>query len=663
MAYTGKLQLFRGIPLDINSEDTFYFSSTSAQSNYFDNLPVATRVTFSAEDFKFVREGYVKVNRNHEFIESCNYLRYQNENLDEAYPTYEKKWYYAFITGIEYINDTTSGVYFKIDAMQTWLPNVDYDVNECFVERNHSTTDGIGDNVATEPLKAYKNKYYEENDITIKSRYYYIGILFIAKETFLSKIQVEINHNNADFDYTTILGTNKTDNTVSGANVALFKVQPTSGYAEDDGLDELRKALKQGATVASGGAYLDDTNIISMFIIPDYLVDEDTLVTLNGTDLSSTVWTGYTFPNRIVEKHGVNWQDYDLQTKAKSIDPNFSLTGIGSYTPANKKLLTSQYVNYEVVNIDGNSAQYEPEGITDGSGNVIAPLFRIMTTALPPNKIIIAPIINNSRKYYGSEIINQQMLDVGNMPSVTAKISTYEAWLVKQTVQQIQMLMPTSLIASSFTPANFVDPKLVLAQEGLANQMKNTGGSFDVAEYVARRKQIHQLEAGEKARSQLRNDKTEDINYSGNGSIIRTACNLLTMERPTPITAGSVSDSGSVLNAHQLLKISIRKKAPIEAELERIDDYFTAYGYAQYKLTKPHIKVRNRYTYVKTIGARMTPRSTYTSVVPGIPANYMLEINNRFDAGIRFWVGQDIGRLKDTSTSKNTILPSSDWDN
>lgn len=70
---------------------------------------------------------------------------------------YGNKWFYAFITGVEYKNDKASEVTFEIDDMQTYL--FDVDLKECFVEREHSSDDTISGSITGEPVELGEYMY------------------------------------------------------------------------------------------------------------------------------------------------------------------------------------------------------------------------------------------------------------------------------------------------------------------------------------------------------------------------------------------------------------------------------------------------------------------------------------------------------------------------
>ena len=60
---------------------------------------------------------------------------YQNE-------AYTDKWFYAYISNMEYINDNMTAISIKTDIFQTWQFDIVY--KKCFVEREHVNNDAIG---------------------------------------------------------------------------------------------------------------------------------------------------------------------------------------------------------------------------------------------------------------------------------------------------------------------------------------------------------------------------------------------------------------------------------------------------------------------------------------------------------------------------------------
>ena len=76
-------------------------------------------------------------------MNGINYAIYRNANFGS-------KWFYAFVTKIEYVNQSTSLVYLEQDYIQTWY--FELTLKESFVERETVADDTVGANIVPEPL-------------------------------------------------------------------------------------------------------------------------------------------------------------------------------------------------------------------------------------------------------------------------------------------------------------------------------------------------------------------------------------------------------------------------------------------------------------------------------------------------------------------------------
>lgn len=133
--------LLRDCPLDNTYDHTIYFSNATDQYNYFYSL---RKYTLLDQAYTRVKRGYINVDKKSDDLYDCNYMMFQNK-------AYGNKWFYAFIKSVEYVNNEVCRVEFEIDEMQTW--HFDYQLKECFVEREHSATDVIGENLVPEGLE------------------------------------------------------------------------------------------------------------------------------------------------------------------------------------------------------------------------------------------------------------------------------------------------------------------------------------------------------------------------------------------------------------------------------------------------------------------------------------------------------------------------------
>lgn len=168
------VRVYNHIPLDNTYENTIYFADAVAQRQYF-----ANGIKYSFPDNTYQRvansRGKIKVEKVADSLYDCNYMAFQNTN-------YGSKWFYAFITSVEYINNTTSEITFEIDVMQTYL--FDVELLACFVEREHSTTDVAGDNIVEENLALGDYQYsdthpsglFDEWGVLVQSAYTFEGL-------------------------------------------------------------------------------------------------------------------------------------------------------------------------------------------------------------------------------------------------------------------------------------------------------------------------------------------------------------------------------------------------------------------------------------------------------------------------------------------------------
>lgn len=126
--------------LQRNSGHQLTFTDATAQHTYFES-----RVLYTYTDFTYVRDNNsITVGDNLDSIRDCNYLMYQNTG-------FANKWFYAFITDLEYVNENCTRVYFDTDSWQTW--QWDFDYHTCWVEREHTNDDTIGANTVPENLE------------------------------------------------------------------------------------------------------------------------------------------------------------------------------------------------------------------------------------------------------------------------------------------------------------------------------------------------------------------------------------------------------------------------------------------------------------------------------------------------------------------------------
>ena len=144
------------VPMSADQKNQIDFTSAGAQSAYF-----AGRAIAAYTDFTYQRkDNIVRVPVEADAIWNCNYVMYQNSN-------FTGKWFYAFVTEIEYRNDGCTWLHLKTDVFQTWL--FDFQFKNSFIVREHVTDDEIGKHTIPENIPIGTPKI--ENYTTLQSGY------------------------------------------------------------------------------------------------------------------------------------------------------------------------------------------------------------------------------------------------------------------------------------------------------------------------------------------------------------------------------------------------------------------------------------------------------------------------------------------------------------
>ena len=145
------------VPLENDYKNTLYFANATAQQTYFQSKIIAS---YSYNDFTYQRKDQIiRVPAHYDNIYKCNYVMYKNS-------AYSNKWFYAFVTDLEYINDGRTDLHIETDVIQTWY--FDYQVKASFVEREHVSSDTVGQHTVPENVELgeyISNGFVRDNEL------------------------------------------------------------------------------------------------------------------------------------------------------------------------------------------------------------------------------------------------------------------------------------------------------------------------------------------------------------------------------------------------------------------------------------------------------------------------------------------------------------------
>ena len=151
---TGTIQLFRGINLDNRYMHTLYFANTNNQTAFFDSL-VDADLSFGENNTyrdktpqSYIRPGIgiVRLKVGADRVQNVTYMRFNNNRSPS-------KWYYCFVTSINYVNENMTEISYEIDVMQTWFFQGG-GINPCMVIREHVSVsdDKLKNHLEPEPV-------------------------------------------------------------------------------------------------------------------------------------------------------------------------------------------------------------------------------------------------------------------------------------------------------------------------------------------------------------------------------------------------------------------------------------------------------------------------------------------------------------------------------
>lgn len=367
------IKIYHNVPLDVKQDRSIAWASISEQNIYFHaNNDLLKFPPLSNNTYQRVRKGVMRIEHPADDLYDCNYLAFQNTN-------YGNKWFYAFITNVEYVNDLTSEVTYVIDELQTWY--FEMQLQPCIVERCHTTTDRIGEHIEPEPvtLGEYVINNRPATAISIEQSYRPI--------INLSDLCVIVATVDTD---THIIGGKIYDGVYGGATLRAFRLDDYQGIN----------------TYLESWLVIPDS-VLAIYMIPEALIHYPIID--GGTELENDFKsTPYT----------ATWE---------AISATFDIDG---YHPKNNKLYTYPYNYVQVDNANGNMLKLRYEFFKD-----LTPCFEISGTVSNPVELMLRPYNYRNCTYgettiYDHKALNTETLSINMFPLCSWSYDGFQAWIV-----------------------------------------------------------------------------------------------------------------------------------------------------------------------------------------------------------------------------------------
>lgn len=361
-----EVYILKNVPLEPSFDHTIWFDSPEQQATAFTTYALA--FYFNKVSYQRYPRPYITLDKTADDLFDCNYMMFRNT----AYGT---KWFYAFITQIEYISNTTSRIYYTIDPMQTYL--FDVNVGECWVEREHAMTDAIGDNLIPESFELGEYVFDADYFPQIFEKSHYTICILATWEAVYEDNKWVIKDASTG-------GVGGVDSGIyTGLTKNTFNYDPDNPQSAPHNANAVIEAATK-ANKADG--------IVSITMYPKFFMN---------WSITGDLATG-------LVPHTVD-----------SI-PAFTGTFDG-YKPKNNKLYTSPFCGVYVDNLQGNAANYAYEYFENRK-----PTFNIVGAVNGNLECASIPL-----NYKGLPTNFQESLIMGGFPQCAWNVDTFKAWIAQ----------------------------------------------------------------------------------------------------------------------------------------------------------------------------------------------------------------------------------------
>lgn len=607
---TGAAYLFKNVPLDKNYVHTMFFASHSDINSELKDLLTSQSYSYvylASQTYTRITNNVMRVSRAATELQGCNYLAFYN-GASGGFPGQPNKYFYAFIDNVEYVNNTTTDVYFTIDVMQTYQG--DYYLGDNFVEREQiaASEDKIGANMVPEGLE--------------------LGELIVSKH------MRRLYSMNAP--YTIIMYSANQGGT-----------NPYVAYVPGGVPVERRPSVPEGQLQPSTRNRFGN---LCCLAIPyearatTFPAETDNSVVVMGairtlTDASANIVAIFNIDAEMYEDNFVAGSSltrrYDFDQTSRFIDPNNSTNDYTSVR--NMKLLQYPYTRVVVSNGNGANSEFKWELFSENVNGLKRAHFNIINAMLPQPKALAYPV-----NYRGLDVDMDSPVAIEDFPQPSWTEDSFSKWWA-----QNKLTWGLSL-ASSVVQAGVNVATAGAGSAARAGQLAEAG-SENLANFAGAMEQHMPAIAGNYRRAAESNFASEAMarnlsagskaraGASGIGGI--ASCMAQYYSAKAVPDSAHVQNNAGVINALAGRFGFSFQQVTVTAEMARnIDKYFDMFGYATNRVKTPNIsdasKRRPHWNYVKLQNANITPSR---SAADGLPGDAKAAIEAIYNNGITFW--------------------------
>ena len=592
--------LFKGVPCDREYQNTLYFQDKQEQWQYFrDNL---NGTSFTNQYYQRYEKNKIRLQTNASTIAGTdnwyeyNYMAFCNDGSFNPLvgPSNTTQIFYCFITKIEYINENTTQISYEIDVMQTYM--FEYRLGTCLVEREHTLTDYIGDNTVPEDI--------DIGELTVSDKWDFIFPNEQSQSDYLREYILVVFYVPND-KY--IMGYNNTTEEWETNDMSINA--PRGMFIE---------GVYQGCLYEWLGVDISDFNSRNRAKVQLDKLINTIIKTCKGEVVSISQVPTSLFYLWLLQRNPFN-------VTRTQINGFYNYSHNKTYVAKNKKLLSFPYQRIIVSNNIGNTGEYKWEEFYMSSAyqqshNTMSCEFEIDGMPITATEVSCYPI-----NYRGINKDYENCVPLNDFPMPSWSEDSFAKWWASNQNSYALGIL-NGVIGAGLTIAGGV---AMASGFGAPAGAKLTAGGIATMSQVAGASAI----AG------------------GGASLIKTvntAMGTYADKKNTPDQLkGQVSNTTLRVKQNRIGYTFYNTTISYE-NAEKIDNYFTVFGYAIKQTKVPNIEyasksqLRPHWNYIKNVNTVILPTST-------TPVRYVNEeieskLKEIYNNGITFWMnGGEVG--------------------
>lgn len=592
------VRIMRNVPLDNSYNHTVKFATKTAQELYFSGVNVV-KYTFQQVSYQRAEKETMRLEVRTEDLYDCNYLAFRNTSFGD-------KWFYAFITGWEYINNETTEITYEIDVMQTYL--FDIDVKQCYVEREHVVDDTIGANTIAEPIDCPEAEVISRRPVTFN--YWKIVINFTPSfiNLMANSVYNFANAVDANIDQAIQLAPSNMflEGLLNFVKYMNYIVKSTAHSLFPNNAGDWREHQFTGMIpyVSDPINERDGGNVAT--VIADIQRNIDLMNATGGT-----VNSVYQIPVDI-DTNFSNHEVFDIEPEwFAPIDRFFYIDNRDPvyYIPKNNKLFTSPYTYMYVTNKQGGEMKLAYEKIQDKHFHF---------QGAWQNGEVSVVMYNTKYGTKGTDSSATDMmcrLPIGNFPVCNYNVNGFFSKLAHSIGGLTRAILSQATYRPTTTSTDVSGTKETTTAQH--RQGRRVLSSFKTTKETS------------PTHAESTTDKPQLQNYVADlGNISNNFIGLI-----QHINGSTTTSSVDIANDQMGYEIHTMEITAEYAEI--IDNFFEHFGYAVKKNKVPNMSSRPHWNYVKT-------GDTYIN--GNCPADALNKIISIFQNGITFWkVPSEVG--------------------